>query len=416
MNIRYALQWLAAFSISLAVSPLAAFHADIFLVQQNGTLLTGRGASDPGSGGVPQVGVRFHVNDIAGLVPFVDTNPGFSAEDAADSIFVGNQYQPLPGNRTIGFDLRSFRVADGPAANLFFWNGSGNVVFQPVTNPTDYLEVRSGSLGSALATGSANDITGFDFASTDSTGFLHSHLVFDFDTDNNASTAATTGVYMASFSFNTDLDGNGQREVARPHYMAWFNGPPGTLKTAAMAAVSSFLGSNFAELRLHGDLSPVGDDDLPDDLLDSRDLDALLGAIHTGSLDLLFDLNSDSLINDADLQTLLGLLDSQLGDANLDGLVNAADLADWHSNYGSPGGWADGDFSGNALVDGQDYLLWQRNCTNAADTVGTLVVPEPCTWCLSWLALVLWSASGVSTGCRRRGHTGSHRRHLPGTE
>jgi hypothetical protein len=136
--------------LSLAVSPVSAFHADIFLTQQSGSLLTGRGAADPGSGGIPQVGVRFHVNDIAGITPFVDVNPGFSAEEAGDSFFTGGEYQPLPGNRNVGFDVRAFRIQNEPAANIYYWNGRGEVAFQPVTTLDDRLELSRQFCGTAV--------------------------------------------------------------------------------------------------------------------------------------------------------------------------------------------------------------------------------------------------------------------------
>jgi hypothetical protein len=365
-----------AIVIAMFATPAMAFHADIFLTQQNGTLLTGRGSADPGSGGVPQVGTRFHVNDIAGLTPFVDVNPGFSAEEVGDLFFEGGDYQPLPGNRNVGFEIRAFRVENGPAANLFYWNGIGDVVFQPVTNSNDLLEVRTGA-GSAIATGAANDVTGFDFTSTDSIGFIHSHLVFDFDVDNSTATAASTGIFFTAFEFSMDLTGDGAHEIARPHYVAWFNGPPGTLKTNSMAAANSYFTANFAELRLFGDVSPLGDDSLPDDLVDVADIDALLGAVRGNSSDLLFDLNNDELIGAGDVSTLFGILGTQYGDANLDGVVNAADLTTWQANYGSVGGWAKGDFDGSGKVDGRDFLIWQRHAGFGGSLVAVNAVPEP---------------------------------------
>ena len=370
------------FSLGLAVevSPAMAFHADIFLTQQSGKLLTGRGAADPGSGGVPQVGVRFHVNDIAGLAPFVDTNPGFSAEEAGDSFFTGGEFQPLPLNRNVGFNVQAFRIQNGAAANLFYWNGSGDVSFQPVTNLNDRLEVRVSALGSAIATGAAEDVAGFDFTATDSTGFIHSHLVFDFDVDNNSATAASTGVFMAALEFNMDMDlvGDSTREVARPHYVAWFNGPPGTLKTNAMAGANLFLADNFAELRLFGDISPLGEDNLPDDLVDATDIDTLLAAIQSGSSDSLFDMNDDTVVNASDATTLFDILDTQYGDANLDGSVDGLDLAIWQMNYGTASGWAAGNFNGDAEVNGRDFLIWQRNYGFTANLMANVHgSPEP---------------------------------------
>lgn len=360
-------------------SPAMAFHADIFLTQQNGVLLTGRGAADPGSGGVPQVGTRFHVNDIAGLAPFVDSNPGLSAESAGNSFFLSGAYQPLPASRNLRFNLKAFRLENGPAANLFYWNGSGAVSFDPVTNLNDRLEVRSG-IGSAIATGAAVDVSGFDFTATDPTGAIHSHLVFDFDVDNSPATVPSTGMFLAAFEFQMNLVGDAAREIARPHYVAWFNGPPGTLKTSSMAAANNYFAANFAELRLFGDVSPLGDDDLPDDLVDDSDIDAILSAVHVTSNDPLFDLNGDELVNAGDVSTLFEVLGTQYGDANLDGSVNSLDLGIWQTNYGSFGGWSKGDFDGSGEVDGRDFLIWQRYVGfTAVPLANAHAVPEPST-------------------------------------
>lgn len=364
-------------AISLAVSRTLGFHADIFLTQQSGLLVTGRGASDPNSPGTPVPGVRFHVNDIAGFVPFVDSNPGFSAEPVGNTFFLDDTYQPLPGNRNLGFNIRAFRVQNGPAANLFYWNGSDEVTFQSVTNPYDHLEVRSG-VGSAIATGAAEDVAGFDFTATSPQGAIHSHLNFDFDVDNNSATAASAGIFLTTFEFLMDLDGDAGREVSRPHYVAWFNGPPGAFKSNAMAATEVLLADNFAELRLFGDVTPLGDDDLPDDLIDAADIDALLAAIHAGSTDPLFDLNNDTEVTSADVSLLFNVLGTQYGDANLDGLVDGTDLAVWQENYGMAGGWANGDFNGDTNVDGRDFLIWQRHFGLSANLSAVVnVVPEP---------------------------------------
>lgn len=379
---------LAALTTLMTISPVLAFHADIFLTQQSGTLVTGRGAGDPSSPGTPVPGVRFHVNDIAGLAPFVDNNPGFSAAAVGNGFFLDDTYQPLPGSTNLGFNVRAFRIQNGPAANLFYWDGNNEVDFQPVTNPYDHLEVRSGG-GAVIATGIAADLAGFDFTATSPQGAIHSHLNFDFDVDDNPATPASTGMFLTTLEFNMDLTGEGTRAIARPHYVAWFVGPPGALKTSAMAQTELFLTDNFADLRLLGDVSPRGDDDLPDDLVDTADIDALLTALSLGSADLLFDLNDDSVVNAVDAATLFDLLGTQYGDANLDGTVGSADLAIWQANYARGSGWADGDFNGDASVDGRDFLTWQRHVGSSVSPSPMRAIPEPAAIAALSLGIVL---------------------------
>ena len=387
---------LAAISISLAVSPVRAFHADIFLTQQEGSLITGRGANDPGQNGTPGPGIRFHVNEIAGLAPFVDVNPGLRAEDSGDSYYASNaDFQPLPGNRLLGFDLKAFRVENGPAANLFYWDGNDTVSFEPVTNPLDSLEVRSPALGSAIATGTAQDVAGFDLTSTDSTGFIHNHPIFDFDVDNNSATTASTGIFLAGFEFNMDLDGDNVREIARPHYVAFYNGPPSAMKTAAMAAVNTFLDENFAQLRLWGDVSPLGIDNLPDDKVDAADIDALLAAVAAQNTDPLFDLDGNTFVDAQDVTSLFDRLGTNYGDANLDSNVDGTDLGIWQANYGTNAGWARGDFDGSATVDRRDFLLWQRNFGFSEGQLATSqTIPEPSTFLASLMGI-------LALACRR---------------
>jgi hypothetical protein len=212
-------------------------------------------------------------------------------------------------------------------------------------------------------------------------------LTFDFDVDNNAGTPASTGIFLTAFEFNMDLAGDGMREVARPHYVAWFNGPPGSLKTNAMAATNVFLADQFAELRLFGDVSPLGEDELPNDLVDAADLDALLAAVGEGNTDPLFDLNGDAVVSADDVTTLFGILDTQYGDANLDGHVDDLDLAIWQANYGTNVGWSGSNFDGDADVDGRDFLVWQRNFGFGADLAAIVNgVPEPAAMRLLLLA------------------------------
>jgi hypothetical protein len=74
------------------------------------------------------------------------------------------------------------------------------------------------------------------------------------------------------------------------------------------------------------------------------------------------------------------------GDANLDGLVNSADLTAWQGSYGVSNGatWSDGDFDYDGDVDGRDFLAWQRGVTAIAEPIATVdpiqtsqSLPEP---------------------------------------
>lgn len=53
----------------------------------------------------------------------------------------------------------------------------------------------------------------------------------------------------------------------------------------------------------------------------------------------------------------------QQGDANGDGLVDTQDLAIWYSSYGAGSGNKNycSDFNRDGIVSGTDFLIWQRN-------------------------------------------------------
>jgi hypothetical protein len=79
------------------------------------------------------------------------------------------------------------------------------------------------------------------------------------------------------------------------------------------------------------------------------------------------------------------------GDADLDGIVTAADYVLWRNNAGSAGDWRHGDFNGDGMVDQSDYAIWRANfgSSSASGTgLGQSAVPEPATSALLVLSVV----------------------------
>ena len=122
-----------------------------------------------------------------------------------------------------------------------------------------------------------------------------------------------------------------------------------------------------------------------DGVVDSLDADELVAAIISGDTSSHLDLNSDSEVNRDDIHRFLseaaainGFAESyDLGDANLDGIINAADLNSLGSNWqSSPNRWSQGDFDASGTVDAADLNLigvnWQRELP-----VVPAAVPEP---------------------------------------
>lgn len=65
-------------------------------------------------------------------------------------------------------------------------------------------------------------------------------------------------------------------------------------------------------------------------------------------------------------------------DFNFSRTVDDADLAVWESGFGSPGGPAQGDATGDGSISGNDFLVWQREYGSVALTSPNgSAVPEP---------------------------------------
>jgi autotransporter-associated beta strand protein len=76
-----------------------------------------------------------------------------------------------------------------------------------------------------------------------------------------------------------------------------------------------------------------------------------------------------------------------LGDANLDGAVNAADLVAIKAGFSVAGAlWSNGDFNLDRAVNGTDFLIWQRGLTAVSSVVQT--VPEPAAAALAAFGLI----------------------------
>ena len=128
------------------------------------------------------------------------------------------------------------------------------------------------------------------------------------------------------------------------------------------------------------------DPDFNDDgNIDTKDIDSLVAEIVAGANNAAFDLSGDTLVNSTDLDQWRndaaianGFSEPYLlGDANLDGTANAADLntlgIHWLSNTSS---WTAGDFTADGIANAADLnvlgLNWQSTISIAAQPV-----PEP---------------------------------------
>ena len=141
------------------------------------------------------------------------------------------------------------------------------------------------------------------------------------------------------------------------------------------------------------------------------DLDSLMEIIAAGEYDRSIDVNSDGVINDDERDFILGEMAWRLGfagqlllgDANLDGVVNATDLNAMALNWQTDNAkWSGGNFTSTQGVEGvftnaADLnalaLNWQKATPTAAEA--THAVPEP-----GSALLLIFAFAGIL--CRRR--------------
>ncbi len=91
---------------------------------------------------------------------------------------------------------------------------------------------------------------------------------------------------------------------------------------------------------------------------DARDVNAVFGAILSGSFDWLFDFNADGSVGQSDVDLMLdGVFDTIRGDADLNGTVDLADFGILRANFGTQAGYGGGDFNGDGLVSLADFGL-----------------------------------------------------------
>jgi hypothetical protein len=129
------------------------------------------------------------------------------------------------------------------------------------------------------------------------------------------------------------------------------------------------------------------------------DIDLLFDRVgRTGDL-WLEDLTVDSAVSAADVDALVRqVFQSQYGDANLDGAVNAADFVVLSNHFGKTGGWATADFNGDNLINAADFVILSNNFGYGAAVTAQEIaavqafgatVPEPAALGLTALAIPL---------------------------
>jgi hypothetical protein len=100
-----------------------------------------------------------------------------------------------------------------------------------------------------------------------------------------------------------------------------------------------------------------------DGLVTASDIDSIWGLVQAG--DPSADLNHDGMVNQSDIDYLIHtILNTEYGDANLDGFIDAADLAETRKHVGQVFGgpnWIAADFNGDGRTDAADLAIVRRH-------------------------------------------------------
>lgn len=114
-----------------------------------------------------------------------------------------------------------------------------------------------------------------------------------------------------------------------------------------------------------------------DDKVTAVDINTLWGFIHAD--DPRGDLNGDHVVDQSDMDYMIHvILKTEYGDANLDGFVDAADLAVVRTTMGTGNGtpnWAAGDFNGDGTTDVADLAVVRRNLGFASPATTQVATP-----------------------------------------
>lgn len=131
---------------------------DVYLANVGGQV--GIGSANDTSPAEPDLITRvFSRVMVPGFPPFNPADygldePGYFSLPAGDAeIPLGAS--ALPGNATVTVNLLPFTV-NANKSNLFFWNGSGSVNFQPISQPGVTMTIDPNPIGSTGATGGAD--------------------------------------------------------------------------------------------------------------------------------------------------------------------------------------------------------------------------------------------------------------------
>ena len=145
-----------------------------------------------------------------------------------------------------------------------------------------------------------------------------------------------------------------------------------------------------------------------DGTIDVTDINLLLGEVKSGANNTSFDVNSDELVNQADIANyIVSAFNSYVGDSNLDGEFSSSDFVtvftagEYEDEIPNNSEWQDGDWNGDGEFSTTDlvFAFQEQGFEQGPRAVAAATVPEPssyailmslvaigCCMCRRWLA------------------------------
>ena len=361
-------------------APVRAQHADVFVYQSEGKLITTRdGATQR---------VFSNLFDFFGhpfgntSLPkaFVGDDPGFQTND---SPIAGASTLPL--DEILSADFLPFQLPNGSAGNVLHWDfDSGDVDFAQMPSGHFFNVTDVSGDDSFFLTGSADSLNGVLLGIVSNSGDIHEHISWRLDDgDSNSATDPSNGVYLMMMQLHM----NGI-ESSDP-FAVMLNSTD--ISIADQNAAIDWVENNFDSINILGD-SLVGDFD-NDGSLEIDDIDQLVAVVAGQTGDLQFDLNGDGMLTLADVNEWRAIAGAAnlpsmnpylAGDATLDGVVDASDFNRWNgSKFTSTAAWSAGDFNADGVVDASDFNVWNSQKFQTSDQA--MAVPEPGHLCFVYI-------------------------------
>ncbi len=124
-------------------------------------------------------------------------------------------------------------------------------------------------------------------------------------------------------------------------------------------------------------ISLVGDFN-GDNVVNAVDIDMLTDNFGN-NVESVFDITADGLVDRQDMDMLIrDVIGTEYGDADLDGYVGAFDAFTMlRGMMAGASGWAAGDFSCDGIIDGQDFIEWNRFKFTQTPLAESLANPTP---------------------------------------